>query len=536
MDDPQTRQGPRAVVFCVCRAASWSVEASLWPTCEQVAPSRFVRVSTRVAVALPPGPARSINCDTGRLMVCATKVYGKAGRPVCVAAGLWMGPGGKCRVGVRAGLWMGPWGKGRDQSRGFRGVCPRSWSVAAGRRARVCNRCFPMLGASSCRRTCSDSCERARDGRCSDGWLGDDSVEGEASCALGADCTDCGTRELCPVAGAPQLRLPREVLQPSAATTSLRASQVLFVVIGSSRFRGRAQRAHGSWCRFVRNTRCLFVADDEPPTDAASVATDPMPWLSIGRTSPPRHCCALKPGARHTKGFFCTSHRAKTLGAQYRFLPALLHVQRSAAVRSGAFRWVVLVDDDAFVFTPRLLWILARLDASKPIYAGDFGSSGEAVALDIPHFGCGGGGSVLSLAALQRMDVASCLARYHASCMQSDWMIGGCARVHNVSELRELGCGTCDPRRLREPRQRAAVRQRLRDERCFFLQNAEPFAKELPLGRHAGAIVHGLDSAATWAFFRKHNATAARGSTGTSAAHESPRARSATYLRKSRAR
>ena len=125
--------------------------------------------------------------------------------------------------------------------------------------------------------------------------------------------------------------------------------------------------------------------------------------------------------------------------------------------------------------------------------------------MGIPHFACGGGGSVLSAAALQRMDVEQCLDRYHTRCMQSDWMIGGCARAHNVSELRELGCGTCDPKHLRDPKNRAAVIRKLRDERCFFLQHAEQFAKELPLGRHSGAIVHGLDATAAWTFFRKHN-------------------------------
>ena len=231
-----------------------------------------------------------------------------------------------------------------------------------------------------------------------------------------------------------------------------------------------------------------------------------MPWLTVSRTEPPTHCCAKKPGTRRgAKGFFCTAHRAKTLRAQYRFLPALLHVQRSPAVRSDAFEWVVLVDDDAFVFVPRLLWILSRLDSSRAIYAGDFGSSGEATAKGIPHFACGGGGSVLSIGALRRMDVEGCLTRYHSRCMQSDWMIGGCARFHNVSELRDLGCGTCDPRRLKEPSKRDAVRQSLRDDRCFFMQHAEPFAKELPLGRYGGAIVHGLENAAMWNFFRTHN-------------------------------
>ena len=303
--------------------------------------------------------------------------------------------------------------------------------------------------------------------------------------------------------------LPRDVLLSAPAV--LRPSEVLFVVLGSSRFRFRAQRAYTSWCQAARNVRCLFVADDDPVLDAASLEHDPMPWVTIGGTAPPDHCCAHERGRasahRRSRGFFCTAHRAKTLRAQYRFLPALLHVQRAAALRSDAFRWVVLVDDDAFVFVPRLLWILSRLDHRQPIYAGDFGSSGEATAAGIPHFACGGGGSVLSIAALRRMDVARCLTSYHTRCMQSDWMIGGCARQHNVSELRELGCGTCDPRRLKEPRERAAVRQRLRDDRCFFLQNAEPFAKELPLGKRAGAIVHGLDAAATWAFFRKHNIT-----------------------------
>ena len=116
---------------------------------------------------------------------------------------------------------------------------------------------------------------------------------------------------------------------------------------------------------------------------------------------------------------------------------------------------------------------------------------------------------VLSIAALRRMDISGCLTRYHSRCMQSDWMIGGCARQHNVSELRELGCGTCDPRRLKEGWKQNQIRQRLKGDRCFFLQNAVPFAKELPLGRHAGAIVHGLDNTAAWAFFRKHNHSSA---------------------------
>ena len=366
-----------------------------------------------------------------------------------------------------------------------------------------------MAKRRGCRTVCDNTCAKAHDSQCSDGWLGDDSPEGKASCNLGTDCADCGARDVCPVAGTSSLMLPHDVLLPAAAM--LRASQVLFVILGSSKFVPKSKRAYSSWCRSVRSVRCLFVADDDPPLDKASVADDPMPWLTVGSSQPPRHCCEKKPGSqRRNSGFFCTPHRLKTLRAQYRFLPALLHVQYSAALRSDAFQWIVLVDDDAFVFVPRLLWILSRLDSSRAIYAGDFGSSGEATAIGIPHFACGGGGSVLSVAALRRMNISDCLASYHVRCMQSDWMIGGCVRRHQVAELRDLGCGTCDPKRLKEEAYRASVRQRLKDDRCFFMQNAVPFARDLPLGRHSGAIVHGFDREATWGFFRKHNTTTSR--------------------------
>ena len=86
------------------------------------------------------------------------------------------------------------------------------------------------------------------------------------------------------------------------------------------------------------------------------------------------------------------------------------------------------------------------------------------------------------------MDLASCTAYLHANCMQSDWMIGGCARQHNVSLLRELGCSTCDPRRV----DHEAVQRRLSRDQCFFMQNAHEFAHAVPLGAHSPAIVHGL--------------------------------------------
>ena len=237
----------------------------------------------------------------------------------------------------------------------------------------------------------------------------------------------------------------------------------------------------------------------------------------FSRSAAPERRISRAPARFAPTQLFCASHRARTLNAQYRYLPALLQVQQSEAVRRGEVRWVVVVDDDAFVFVPRLLWILSRLNATAPLYLGDFGSSTEAIAMGIPHFACGGAGSVLSVGALRAMSVHACLTKYHARCMQSDWMVGGCARSHGVMELRELGCGTCDPKRLKEPRYLAGVRQRLRDDRCFFLQQATPFARELPLGTLSGAVVHGLDAATSADFFRAHNATARRGARSTQA-------------------
>ena len=296
--------------------------------------------------------------------------------------------------------------------------------------------------------------------------------EGKASCALGTDCSDCGARTLCTVAGAPRLLLPKETLSLTPTVTSLHTSEVLFMVLGSSRYRQKSERAYNSWCRQRRGISCLFFADEgaNRTRSASTLRDDPIAWAIVRDIGPPKHCCARRPGTSRGN-FFCTAHRASTLRAQYRYLPALQHVQRSAAVQSGRFKWVALIDDDAFVFVSRLLWILSRLNYSAPLYLGDYGSSGEASArrpsqaltltriptltltlssppsgrrlqasaLGIPHFACGGGGSVLSLGALRRMDLTACTRRYHSKCMQSDWMIGGCARSHGVMELRELG-------------------------------------------------------------------------------------------------
>ena len=231
-----------------------------------------------------------------------------------------------------------------------------------------------------CRTVCTNVCGRAADGKCQDGWLGDEDSSGHPACALGTDCADCGSRRLCAAdRAAPQLVLPKYVLPRSEGRPRLRAVQVLFMVMGSSGMRANLVRAFSSWCRSGRGIRCLFFSDAiftdgsggaemDGQRAAVSIAggaftvsnRTQLPLVTVSMSPPPRSCCT----ASHKKGFFCNTHRSTTLRAQYRFLPALAHVKRSAAFASGAFRWLVLVDDDSYVFTSRLLWLLALLQGT----------------------------------------------------------------------------------------------------------------------------------------------------------------------------
>ena len=151
--------------------------------------------------------------------------------------------------------------------------------------------------------------------------------------------------------------------------------------------------------------------------------------------------------------------------------------------------------------------------------------------------------------------------RVSCRCMQSDWMIGGCAARHNVSFIRTLGCSTCDRKRadalaasgrlqvrclmcdvLRCPcntrtkiassllaRRRSARTNRTKsvyarshgnpdahtgvlqasfnNAQCFFAQN---FPSGVQPGTRAPAIVHGFSDAERHRFFSTFSAGAAR--------------------------
>jgi hypothetical protein len=140
-----------------------------------------------------------------------------------------------------------------------------------------------------------------------------------------------------------------------------------------------------------------------------------------------------------------SAHMRATLAAQYRFLPALRHAYETL-VQKGT-RWVVMVDDDSWVSVPRLLEVLKLFRYDRPIQLGDFMLDNVPNKANHTHwrrpFACGGAGTVLSRAALNRMDWDSCLRSFHGSCQQSDWMIGHCLERAGVMAVTEPGCGTC---------------------------------------------------------------------------------------------
>ena len=292
------------------------------------------------------------------------------------------------------------------------------------------------------------------------------------------------------------------------------SSSVLYVVMGSVHSVERSLLQHRTWCR---HARCAFVTEDS--INATGRYDTGMRLVRAGdhRRGPGRSaesCCANATSAAE-RTFFCSSHRRKTMSAQYRFLPALQWAKRQLLAAAsggrgefrrhgGALRWVALVDDDSFVF-PRSMHQLLRVhNSSEPVHLGDFWSDAAMAdattdSLPRPQYACGGGGSVFSIAALAMLDLSSCIRRLHRQCSQSDWMIGQCAREGGVRFAPEHGC-TCVKWHANTER---AVRERLRTGSCSFLQfpnspgsRGGPFKDLVPLLRAAArppAVVHQLE-------------------------------------------
>jgi len=247
------------------------------------------------------------------------------------------------------------------------------------------------------------------------------------------------------------------------------ASSVLFVVLTAHQTRHRALLAHHSWCA---GANCLFVAED-----ALGERWQPASrWAQLHlSTHPPTGCC-------RKSRFYCSAHRKRTLAAQYRFLPALQLARRSVGVTSGRVRWVVMLDDDSFVFVAHLLGLLRQYDHTRPLLLGEFRA-------DL-RYACGGGGAVLSSTALRRLDLRRCIAASRGRCMQSDWMLGDCARSAGLERVARHGCGSCATRNVSD----AALAARLRGG-CHFMQQAGQHLGLLRTHLSSPSIVHGRTAA-----------------------------------------
>lgn len=140
-----------------------------------------------------------------------------------------------------------------------------------------------------------------------------------------------------------------------------------------------ARRSLGGW---ARAPGCSLLA---PAGGRGAV----LGWWRRRRLRAPADLChvrpcrapALRPRRRRVRAapapFPCarTARRTRrrvqaTLRAQYRFLPALAAVKASAEFASGQIKWVLIVDDDSWVFTSNLLDLLKRFPHQVPLYLG----------------------------------------------------------------------------------------------------------------------------------------------------------------------
>lgn len=265
--------------------------------------------------------------------------------------------------------------------------------------------------------------------------------------------------------------------KPGGHHEPLSLRDIHFIVMSSEEVMERALWVNHTWCSYEQAS-CVFAS---PRRICSSIFGGCLKTMLVSGQAP-KNCC-------QERSFFCLEHRAQTLNAQYRFLPALYEYTRSEAYASA--KWVVLVDDDAFVFVENLRRHLEHFPTHVPLYMGEFleGSGWSFV--------CGGGGSVLSRAAMDRMNLHQCIKQVHPKCMQSDWMIAECAHRAKVRFIKEHGCNTCS--HINKRRAHNVIHTLL--PRCHFMQQAALFLPYMaPQLNGVPSIIHGFR---TEAHFRK---------------------------------
>ncbi|KAL3917846.1 MAG: hypothetical protein SGPRY_006241 [Prymnesium sp.] len=267
--------------------------------------------------------------------------------------------------------------------------------------------------------------------------------------------------------------------------------RLLAVVLTSPATQHRALAAHAGWCGRPELS-CAF-ASDQP---FRGTAPPSMRWAIVKASPPPiSRCC------HHGKGFFCSPHRKRTLAAQHRYLPALHRVGVQQLRVQPHLRWLLLLDDDAFVFVGNLVpatsapqppasseravlaQLLARYDHRKRLLIGELKPGGA--------YACGGAGTALSRAASLQLDLPGCIARFRHRCMQSDWMLADCVRSSGVRFIGVHGCGSCSVKGAAAADDVLAANV---GAGCHFMQNAGRHLARMPTNCSSPSIVHGYST------------------------------------------
>ena len=203
--------------------------------------------------------------------------------------------------------------------------------------------------------------------------------------------------------------------------------EIVFAVLtGKEHHQDRAEASKLTWCTDIN--ACIFFSD---------TPSESLPTVSISFEGLPQSL------SKYSK-------------AQLRYVPVLNYMRE--LITSGQdemfakAKWLVIVDDDTFVFHHNLASYLRTLDDTTPIYTGDVvpdewlpvsrDGMGNELGVSSPTvFVNGGGGSVFSRAALQKMDTERCVNNTMPGQpwwrWQSDWMIGACAADAGITPLRQ---------------------------------------------------------------------------------------------------
>ena len=176
---------------------------------------------------------------------------------------------------------------------------------------------------------------------------------------------------------------------------------VLFGVMTSQVHGRRARAVKATWCGAER-VKCVFFSE------TAETAMEVQPVVAIQDIG------------------------ADYKSAQLKFLPALQYLATHPDYQSGEVQWVMLVDDDSYVFTRNLVLTLEQFGTGVARYIGHAcpeAAVGKLNGGPSHDFIMGGGGSLLSREALEKMDLHACMMRQNSTwkLWQSDWMIGACA-------------------------------------------------------------------------------------------------------------